>query len=479
MGNNNLTERKKAILDNSVKLSENRLHWDRKNRYFRTEHYRYMKFLVQDGLKVLDLGCGTGDLLASLKPSFGVGIDFNPGSIEEAKKKYPSLRFIVGDVEDLPVLHSFEGPFDIIILSDIIGELDDIQSFLGMLHHHCTSETRIIVTYYNTMWGPFLRLAEILRLKRSQVEQNWLSTADIRNVVELAGFEVIKQDWRQIIPYRFLGLGSLFNRYVATLPFIRKVSLRNYAIARPVQAGARKTASTTILIPCRNEKGNIENAFLRIPLFCNDIEIIFVEGHSSDGTLDEIQRIISKYPDYDIKVLSQRGIGKADAVRSGFEVARGDILMILDADLTMPPEDLPKYYEALVTGKGEFINGSRLVYPMEKDAMRFLNQIANHMFSLLFTYLLNQRFTDTLCGTKALYRNHYEKIVANRSYFGDFDPFGDFDLIFGATKLNLKVVEVPIRYASREYGTSQISRVSHGFLLVRMVLFAFRKLKAI
>jgi len=165
-------------------------------------------------------------------------------------------------------------------------------------------------------------------------------------------------------------------------------------------------------------------------------------------------------------------------VRAGFEVARGDILMILDADLTMPPEDLPKFYEALVSGRGEFINGSRLIYPMEKDAMRLLNQLANWMFSLMFTYLLNQRFTDTLCGTKALYRNQYQKIVVNRSYFGDFDPFGDFDLIFGASKLNLKVVEVPIRYASREYGTSQISRVSHGILLAKMVLFAFKKLKA-
>jgi glycosyltransferase involved in cell wall biosynthesis len=203
-----------------------------------------------------------------------------------------------------------------------------------------------------------------------------------------------------------------------------------------------------------------------------------VEGHSTDGTLEEIHRVRSKYSGSEIKVITQPGIGKADAVHAGFNIARGDILMILDADLTMPPEDLPKFYHALVSGKGEFINGSRLVYPMEKEAMRFLNMIANRIFSLLFTYLLNQRFTDTLCGTKALYRFHYQKIAANRSYFGDFDPFGDFDLIFGATKLNLKIVEIPIRYASRQFGISQISRLSHGFLLIKMVFFAFRKLKA-
>ncbi|MDD1695832.1 MAG: glycosyltransferase, partial [Methanoregula sp.] len=429
MNHHDLTPRKKAILDNSLKISENSSFWDKKNKYFRTEHYRYLNFLAQDGLKVLDLGCGKGDLLASLKPSYGIGVDFNPRFIKEAVEKYPNLMFVVGDVEDPKVIESLKGPFDIIILSDIIGELDDIQSFLGLLHQHCTSETRIIVTYYNPIWGPFLELAEILHLKRPQVEQNWLSTNDIRNIVELAGLEVIKRDWRQIIPYRLLGVGSFFNRYIATLPLIRLICLRNYVISRPPQTGKGKTASTTILIPCRNERGNIENALKRIPRFCDDMEIIYVEGHSSDGTMDEIQRIISMYPSYDIKGFSQPAIGKADAVRAGFKVARGDILMILDADLTMPPEDLPKFYEALISGKGEFINGSRLTYPMEKDAMRFLNQLANRLFSLVFTYLLNQRFTDTLCGTKALYRNHYEKIVTNRSYFGDFDPFGDFDLI--------------------------------------------------
>jgi glycosyltransferase involved in cell wall biosynthesis len=237
--------------------------------------------------------------------------------------------------------------------------------------------------------------------------------------------------------------------------------------------------STTVLIPCRNEKGNIENAVKRLPNFCDDLEIIYVEGNSQDGTLDEIHRVIKAYPDKDIKVLVQDGKGKGDAVRKGFDNARGDILMILDADLTVPPEDLPKFYRAIVTGKGEYINGTRLVYPMDDQAMRFLNFWANRTFSVLFSWLLNQRFTDTLCGTKVLTKKNYEKIVSNRSYFGDFDPFGDFDLIFGATKLNLKVVEVPIRYAAREYGETQISRFRHGWLLLKMVFFAYKKLKII
>ncbi|MFY7780532.1 MAG: glycosyltransferase family 2 protein, partial [Tagaea sp.] len=216
----------------------------------------------------------------------------------------------------------------------------------------------------------------------------------------------------------------------------------------------------------------------RLPQFCERVEIVFVEGHSKDGTLEEMRRVQAAYPDRDIKVLVQDGKGKGDAVRKGFEAATGEVLMILDADLTVPPEQMPKFFRQIADGRGEFVNGTRLVYPMEDQAMRALNWIANHGFSIVFSWLLNQRFTDTLCGTKVLRKSHYERIAANRLYFGDFDPFGDYDLIFGAVKLNLKVVEVPIRYLARTYGETQISRFRHGWLLLRMVAFAWRKLKA-
>ena len=236
--------------------------------------------------------------------------------------------------------------------------------------------------------------------------------------------------------------------------------------------------SASVIIPARNERGNIEAAIKRMPRFCDDLEVIFVEGHSSDGTAPEIERVAKAYPDWDIKTMTQPGKGKADAVFAGFDAARGDVLMILDADLTMPPEQLSKFWRSIASGKGEFINGSRLVYPMEEGAMQFLNLIANKSFSLIFSWLLNQRFTDTLCGTKVLRRSDYKRLQAGRSYFGEFDPFGDFDLIFGATKLNLRCVEVPIRYSARSYGKTQISRFRHGFLLVRVVIFAFFRIKA-
>jgi SAM-dependent methyltransferase len=474
-----VNSRKKIIEKYADSLASSRDKWIKKNSYFYENDFSYIRFLVGDDARVLELGCGTGQLLNAVNPSYGVGVDISTNMVNIAKTNYPELDFIKGDIESTQLINSLEGPFDYIILSDTLGFLDDCEEVFSRLHSLCTPETRLIVSYYSWGWQPILTLTEKIGLKMPSIQMNWLSTEDTMGFLELADFEPVKQEWRQLIPRKLFGLGSFVNRFIGTLPLIRYLSLRNYLVARPVRKIGLKNPSTTVLIPCRNEKGNIENAITRMPNFCKDLEIIYVEGNSQDGTLDEIHRVISAYPNKDIKVMVQDGKGKGDAVRKGFKYARGDVLMILDADLTVPPEDLPKFYKAITSGKGEYINGTRLVYPMDGQAMRFLNFWANRTFSVLFTWLLNQRFTDTLCGTKVLTKKNYEKIVSNRSYFGDFDPFGDFDLIFGATKLNLKVVEVPIRYASREYGETQISRFRHGWLLLKMVIFAYKKLKII
>jgi glycosyltransferase involved in cell wall biosynthesis len=298
--------------------------------------------------------------------------------------------------------------------------------------------------------------------------------------MDLADFEVISQEQRQLVPRRLLGLGPLINKYVAPLPGIRQLCLRTYLVARPVIPFPDRKFSASIVIPCRNERGNIEDAIRRMPKFASHQEIIFVEGNSSDGTFAECERVRDAYKDaWDIKVLKQDGKGKGDAVRKGFAAATGDVLMILDADLTMPPEALPKYHTVIEAGKAEFVNGTRLVYPMENEAMRPLNYVANRCFAYLFSYLVNTRMTDTLCGTKVLLRKDYETLAREREYFGNFDPFGDFDLIFGAAKQNLKIIETPIHYKARTFGETQISRFRDGWLLLKMVLFAYRKLKAI
>ncbi len=478
-----ILNRKDAQKRHGDRLAPSRERWLARSRYFHSEDERMMRFLIEPGKKVLELGCGVGAQLAGLKPTRGVGIDISAGMIEAARRKFPEeanteLRFIVGDMEDVGALAALDGPYDAIVISDSIGALDDVEATLDSLHALSARDMRLIIAYYSWFWQPLVALAERVGLKMPQPPQNRLGPDDIANLLALTDFEVIKRDWRMLMPYSLFGLGWLVNHTIATLPVIRRLCLRHYLVARSKRHAGYEKLSTSVVIPARNEKGNIENAIKRLPAFCEDIEIVFVEGHSRDGTLDEMKRVRAAYPERDIKVFVQEGVGKGDAVRKGFAQARGELLMILDADLTVPPEALPKFYHAIVSGKGEFINGSRLIYPMERGAMRPLNFVGNLFFSTLFSWLLNQRFTDTLCGTKVLTKAHYERIAANRGYFGEFDPFGDFDLLFGAAKLNLKLIEVPVRYADRLYGTTQISRFRHGFMLLRMVFFAFRKLKA-
>ncbi|MCG8699246.1 MAG: glycosyltransferase family 2 protein, partial [Bacteroidales bacterium] len=365
--------------------------------------------------------------------------------------------------------------FDYIILSDLLSSLWDVQGLFKNLKKLATPDTRIIINSHNYLWEPILKFAQFLRLKAKQPLSNWLSVKDIENLLFLEGFEIVKTDRKILFP-KYIPVFNMFvNKFLGNLPGFNAFCLMNFITAREIPKEA-KEKSVTIVVPARNEKGNIENAIKRTPKFGSAQEYIFIEGNSSDGTYEEMLRVKKAYPDVDITVTKQTGKGKGNAVREAFDLAKNDILMILDADLTTPPEDMPKFYEALVNGKGEFINGCRLVYPMEKQAMRFLNFLGNKFFGWLFTFLLGQRLKDTLCGTKVLYRHHYQLIKENRAYFGEFDPFGDFDLLFGAAKLNLKITEVIVRYRDREYGSTQISRFRHGLLLIRMSFFASRKI---
>lgn len=476
------SKRKTAYLRAVEQLAPDWDRWMKRNSYFHECDVRYLRFLIPEQTRVLELGSATGWLLDQLNPSKGVGVDFSAGMIDQAKAQYPQHSFFHGDIEDPDFLASLRahGPFDTIVLSDTVGFLDDIIETLIGVNGLCHADTRLVVSHYSHLWEPVLRVAEALGLrKKINGDYNWLSQRDIEMFLSLSGYQTVKKEYRQLLPLRLLGLGTFMNRFIAPLPIIRALCLRTYTVARSMTVDRTSKPSVSVVIPTRNEEGNVEPALRRLPDFGAKTEIIFVEGNSQDDTWGEILRQKEANPNLDIVALKQPGKGKADAVWTAFDAAKGDILMILDGDLTVPPEDLVKFYQAIASGAGEFVNGTRLVYPLEKDAMRFLNYVANHTFARIFSYLLNQRFSDTLCGTKVLTRDNYERLKAGRAYFGDFDPFGDFDLLFGAAKLNLKIVEVPVRYHARAYGETQISRFRHGLLLLQMVVFAFRKLKMI
>jgi len=443
---------------------------ERRNWYYHALLEDYFKFIIPENSNVLEIGCSAGDLLNSVNPSNGVGVDVSCKTIEKAKKKYPKLNFYVQNAECLTINEKF----DYIIISDLINVVNDVQLVLENIEKVANTNTRIVISNFNYLWEPILRFSEMVGLKTKKPLSNWLSIKDITNLLDLVEIKLIRVEKKILFPKYIPIISRFLNKYIANFPLINQLTLVNILACRKDEI-FKKDTSVSIVIPARNEKGNIENAITRTPVFGTSQEFIFVEGNSTDGTFEEIHRIKEKYCEKKIKILKQTGIGKGNAVREAFNDASGEILMILDADLTMPPEDLTKYYKALVENKAEFINGCRLVYQMEGDAMRLLNIIANKFFSLLFTFLLGQHIKDTLCGTKVLYKSDYEKIKKNRNYFGDFDPFGDFDLLFGASKSNLKIVEIPIRYKSRQYGSTQIKRFSHGWLLIKMSVFAAYK----
>ncbi|GGN07216.1 glycosyl transferase [Dyadobacter beijingensis] len=457
---------------------EEREKWIRRNAYYHRSVVRYLKFIIPEGAAVLEIGCGTGYLLEQLRPSRGVGIDISAEMVRFARTHRPGYVYHEMDAEHL----SLNETFDYVIISDTIGSVTDVQMVFEAIHPVCTRQTRLIITSENFIWRPILKLAEKLGLKMPQKRQNWLDTGDITSLLHLTDFDLIDHQRKMIFPKYIPLVSSVLNRYMGNLPLINSLGLFTCLVARSKRTEQKPAdaLSVSVIIPARNEKGNIEALIQRTPQMGRHTELIFIEGNSTDQTWEEIQRLGAHYRAwYDIKWAQQDGKGKGDAVRKGFDLASGDILMILDADMTVAPEELPKFFDAIAYGKGEYINGSRLVYPMEKEAMRFLNLVGNKFFSLAFSWLLGQNLKDTLCGTKVISRENYLKLAANRSYFGNFDPFGDFDLIFGAARLNLKFIEIPIRYRARTYGETNISRFKHGWLLLRMTAFALRKIKFI
>jgi SAM-dependent methyltransferase len=431
----------------------------------------YYNLLIPPESSVLEIGCGSGELLAGIRARRRVGVDLSPVQVAAARERIPGAEFHAQAGESLALGETF----DVVIVSETLNLAADAQDVLSRIHGVSRPDTRLILNFPSALWRPLFAVGRWLRLKAREPQSNWLATTDVVNLLRLTDWNPVRIEARVLLPIPLLGLDRIVNRWVA--PIFAPLCLTVFAVARPRAALERKPLSVSVIVPARNEAGNIEAAVRRTPELGAGTEIIFVEGHSSDNTWEEMQRVARLFPTRRILCLRQPGRGKYDAVKAGFARASGKVLMILDADLTVPPEELGKFYEAIASGRAEFVNGVRLVYPMDDEAMPFLNLCANKAFGLIFSWMLGQPVKDTLCGTKVLSAEHYARIAANRSYFGDFDPFGDFDLLFGAAKLNLEILDLPIRYRERTYGTTKIHRWGHGWLLLRMVVLAARKIK--
>ncbi len=493
--------RRRAVAAAFDRHAGQRATWKRRAAHYHATLSEICRRYVPPQSRVLELGCNTGDLLASLEPTLGVGLDISRHSLAAARSRYPQLHFVEGDAQAVP----FDAPWDAIILADTLGYVDDVWQTLRSVHAVATPDTRVIIVSHNFVWRPALALAENIGLKMPVGLENWLGTPDIENLLRLTHFDVVERGQALLSPVKLPHAGSWLEK-AADQSLLRHLALVLYWVLQPRPRPQPKPLSCSVIVPCRNEAGNIQACVERVPAMGTHTELVFVDGASTDGTPELIREQMARHrgrkdivlidqitrndtaPLKDAPVLPPSAaeqtppdlmlsLGKGDAVRKGFAAAKGDVLMILDADLTVPPEELPKFYLGVAEGVAEFINGSRLVYPLEDEAMRFANLVGNKAFSLIFTWLLDQRIKDTLCGTKVLPKEAYDRLAAGRAYFGDFDPFGDFDLLFGAARLGLSLIDVPIRYRRRSYGASKVRVLSHGVLLARMSLIGFRRLK--
>jgi hypothetical protein len=442
-----------------------------------TDDYSMRRYLYRQLREYLELYVRPGDRVVEIDAKGAAeSLKFQECELLVLESSSQEARDPQAPFEAIAAFHP-----DYILLNGNIHYETDVQDFLEKLRLTLLPSARVVITFYSTLWKPFLRLATALGIRGQTPEENWIANEDMRNLLLLSNYELVRQEGKFLIPIYIPLISYLANRFLAPLPGFRLFNLLNIAVARPVGLSApdrNKVPSVSVIVPARNEAGNIEAAILRTPAMGPNDELIFIEGNSSDNTWQTLCDMQAKYKaTRNIQIGRQEGKGKGDAVRKGFSLARKEILMILDADLTVPPEELPRFYEALVNQKGEFINGSRLVYPMEKQAMRFFNLLGNKFFAVMFSFVLGQRFKDTLCGTKVLTRENYLKLAAHRKYFGEFDPFGDFDLIFGASRMALRIVEVPIHYRERTYGSTNIERWKHGVVLLRMLRFAAARIK--
>jgi hypothetical protein len=400
-----------------------------------------------------------------------VGVDVSGRMVDAARERHPDLEFIHAPGESI----ALNEKFDYIVLSDLVPYVYDLQALMSAVASHCHPRSRIIANTYSQLWRGPLWAMRALGLRPNRPARNWVAPRDLVNLFELAGLEVVTHRSEILLPVPDSHLVRFANGVLARLPGLRSLTLTYWLIARPLPR-QEPESGVTVVVPCRNEAGVIDSIVERVPEMGRGTEILFAEGGSRDDTRARIEAAIARHPERDMRLIVQSGSGKANAVHEAFAIAKHEILMILDGDLTVAPEDLPKFYDALVSGRGELINGSRLVYGMEPGAMRFLNMIGNKLFAWLLSFVLGQYVKDTLCGTKAIRRTDYRRMMAQRPAIEAADPYGDFDLLLGAALIGLKILNVPVRYGARTYGAPNIQRFSEGGMLARLAAAGFRRI---
>jgi len=437
--------------------------WRKKNYYYHREIERFFKNIIPKDKNVLEIGTADGYLLDKLKPSYGVGIDISAKMIEMARKKYPRLKFIKSTIDD----YNPKFKFDYIVISDLLEYTFDLYNFFNVLYKKISTDTKIIITGVNPLWEPVMRFTTRLKLRTPVQMKNFVTCKDTENILDITGYEVIQSGYRLFLPKNIPIISYLLNKIIPRISVLKDLCLVQYIIARPRQDLKIDTnISCSVIIPCHNEEGNIKECIERIPELGKYTEILIVDDGSTDGTADIVKDM--QRDKTNVTLISYTpNKGKGHAVKTGFDAAKGEVLIILDADMAVLPEELTKFYNTLASHQAEFVNGTRMVYDMVPGAMKFINYLGNKMFGIILSFVIGQRNTDTLCGTKAFYKKDYITFKMGKCLWGDFD------LLFEAARRRLKTVEMPVHYYPRLEGTSKMKAFSHGLMLLKMCWYGF------
>lgn len=446
-----------------------------RHRYYYTQIQRLLKFLIPPGKSILYFGCYREDVIYSLDASSSVVIN---EEVDERISKNKSVEFVHCKYH----LYNPQQEYDYIILDTVIGKTENINLLLRNISSACSSHTRIIIHQENYLWRPLLNFAASFGLKKQEKTQNWLSIKDVETYLETAGFESTRVYKKNIFPLKAGFLGPILNHFFSTIPVLDFLKLDQFIVGRFNKpfTQLKSSSSLSICLTVKDEEHNIEPIVSSLPVLCENQEILFVEGNSTDNTAKEIERMKMLFPHKNIRLIKQPGKGQGDAIHTGFKEAKGEIIILYEGDGTSEPYDIQYFYEAIEAGRFEFIEGSRFVYPLSHKCMPLANKIGNVVFAKWFSFFLNQRTTDVLSGIKAIRKKDYEKIYNTWGFLGIPDPFGDFELLFGSARYGLKIGEIPIRYKPRVFGESKTSVFKHGWYLLKMAFtgyFIFRNSK--
>src|SRR3989338_2088423 len=444
-------------------VAEKYEYWRNKNLYYHNEITRFYKDIIPKNKNILEVGSADGYLLNELCPNRGVGVDISAQMIDIARKKFPHLNFVNSSIENYSYVHSF----DYIVLSNILEFVSDLYIFFSAMASKASPKTKMIITSINPLWEPAMKLATRLKMRIPVQMKNFVTSKDIENMLNISGWEVIESNYRMFSPVKIPLISFFLNKLIPRLPVLKNLCIIQFIIAKPKQLFTiDHSLSCSVIIPCHNEEGNIEECIDRIPSLGSFTEVVVVDDGSNDKTATLVKNIQSGKKR--VRLISYTpNKGKGHAVKTGFESATGDILIILDADMAVLPEELSKFYMVLASSQAEFINGTRMLYDMAPGAMKFINYLGNKIFGIILSFIIGQRNTDTLCGTKAFYNSDYMNFKMRRC------PWGDFDLLFEAARMKLKTVEMPVHYFPRREGRSKMKAFKHGLMLLKMCWYGF------